>query len=221
MHSWSNSPPSPSSSFPCTHRAPSATSNPQLCLASWVCGQKHSNGDSTRKQHKSVLLRVRWKENMAVRRIKTILSEKREKGYRIQEKLYKLLRGYQNKCQAQPKPGSQRQREWLTSPGLKEKLLESFQEPLTQQRWPESTAQAGLPWELPTVREHRYQAPGTWISFCFIQNQGERSQLHLRAMTGVQREMSPLQCNSAHEATANAACSTRSSNISNVHRDFV
>lgn len=91
--------------------------------------------------------------------------------------------------------------------GWRKSCPEIFQEAPTQQGWPVSTAQAGLHRELLTVREHRDQAPGIWIIFCFIQKQGERSKLHLRAMTGVQREMSPFHCNSAHEATANAACS--------------
>lgn len=44
------------------------TGLPQLCLASWLWGQKHSDGDSMRKQQESVLLRIRGKKNTAVER---------------------------------------------------------------------------------------------------------------------------------------------------------
>lgn len=154
-------PPSPSFSFPCMHRAPSATDNPQLWL-SWLWGQKHSDGDSTRKQLQSVLQE---------RTSKLYFQKGERKDTEAKEKLYKLPRGEQNRYQAQTKPRPQTEKKGRTNlPWAERKAVQkAFRSPPLIEGGPKHCPSRRALTD-PTVNEHCYQAPGT---LCLFRNKAK------------------------------------------------
>lgn len=139
---------------------------PQLTLSfAWLSrlwGQKHSDGDSTRRQLQSVLLRVRREDRY--------YSFRKER-----ERIQKLKKNYTN-CLGESKVDiklsprldlRERQREGLASLGLKEKLSRKLSG-VPQWEWPQA-----LPKQDSTDRSHCNWAllPGPWNLFCLFRNQ--------------------------------------------------
>lgn len=205
--------PSPSLSFPSVHRPPSATDSPQLCLAFLVLGTKIQGWG----QHKEAT--PVGASQSKERASKLYFPKGERKDTEVKEKLYKLPRGEQNRHEAQPKPGPQRETQGRSSlPWAEGKAIHYAFRSLPERRWPKHCPGKSALTD-PTVNEHCYQVPG----ICSVYSETRQKTLASFKCS--------ICCTKRDVTSSSAAVPTRQphhsmlktclSSTSNVHRDSV
>lgn len=182
-------PPSPSP--PCT-----GLPQPQPTLSfpwlSWLWGQKHSDGDSTRKQPQLGLLFLKREDQKYSFRKEKARIQKSKKNYTncLEE----------SKIDIRPSPSLdlRETKGRISLPWAEGKAAQkSFRSP------PSRVAPSRSALTDPTVNEHCYQVPG----ICFVyQKPGKRPRPPLRAASIVQRERSLLQAHQHSRGKPHRAC---------------